>query len=116
MKCNTDRKHLTPRKRQQIFRKIFFGTALVVLGVVLTVLISGVQSKVNAADNYYKYYTDITVMPGDSLYEYSLEYGEHYSSSTKFIDEVCNINYIEADDIKAGMTLIIPYYSTELKY
>lgn len=112
---NKKKSGLTPRQRQIIFRKTASVISVFVLGFVLAMLISGFNSRVNASDKYYKYFKSIEVQPGDTLYGYSVEYGDHYDSKDKYIKEVCSINYIKADDLKAGMNLVIPYYSTELK-
>lgn len=114
-KTNKNSKRLSPRQRQLLFRRFATIISVFILGFVLAMIISGINNRVNASDKYYKYFTSIEVHPGDTLYGYALEYGDHYDTKEKFIKEVCNINYIEADDIKAGMNLIVPYYSTELK-
>lgn len=120
MKKNVKRSNksikITPRQRQMIFRKAFTIVSVFIIGFVLAMIISGLNSRVKASDNYYKYYKSIEVHPGDTLYDYSIEYGDHFESREKFIKEVCSINYINADDIKSGMNLIIPYYSTEYIY
>lgn len=70
----------------------------------------------SSANDGYKYYTSITVGVGESLWEISGNYMDeaHYDSKKDYIAEVCSINHLkEADDITAGQTLIVPYYSSE---
>ena len=65
----------------------------------------------------YKYYKTYTVENGDSLRRIAKDnMSEHYSSVDKYVSEVVSINHIvSASDIYVGQTLIIPYYSSEVK-
>ena len=55
--------------------------------------------------------------PGDSLWEVADAYYElGYDDHAEYIDEILFINHIkDADDITSGDTLVIPYYSYEIK-
>ena len=68
-------------------------------------------------DISYKYFTNIQVDAGDTLWSIADEYayGEHYASNKEYIAEVKRINKLIGDDIIAGQYLIIPYYSSEFK-
>ncbi len=106
---------LTPRQKQVVTRKLGLLLSTLMIAVVLSVFVSGLGSKAKAADNYHKYYTSIAIMPGDTITEYYNTYGEHYKNSSDYIEEVCMINSIDADDLKAGNYIIVPYYSLEVK-
>lgn len=56
----------------------------------------------------YKYYKSIQIEPGDTLYDLATK----YSVDTKaFVSEVIFINSLDnANDIKSGEYIIIPYY------
>ena len=68
-------------------------------------------------DISYKYFTNIQVDAGDTLWSIADEYadGEHYASNKEYIAEVKRMNKLKGDDIIAGQYLIIPYYSSEFK-
>jgi len=103
----------TPRQKQMIFRRFLLAFMTLLIALTIGMFASGMFFKVKAADNYKKYYKSIEVHPGDTLSMYALTYGEHYRSYEDFIDEVCVINSIEEDGLKAGNHIIVPYYSTE---
>lgn len=64
---------------------------------------------------YYKYYTNIEIQPGDTLWDLADEYLEHYESKEIYIREVSRLNAIKDGKIISGQNLIMPYYSTEYK-
>lgn len=63
----------------------------------------------------YKYYTDICVECGDTLWSIAQEHmTKEYKSIASYIREVQEINHI-GSVIQYGQHLTIPYYSEELK-
>lgn len=112
---HNDKNRLTPRQKQKIMRRIsmILGSIAIVLIIMLSVKETALNSK--AADTYNKYYTSIEVKPGDTISEFYRIYGERYENSAKFYEEVSMINDIDVDCISAGMYVIIPYYSQEVK-
>jgi hypothetical protein len=64
---------------------------------------------------YYKYYTNIEIQPGDTLWDLADGYLEHYDSKETYIQEVSQLNSIRDGKIISGQNLIMPYYSTEYK-
>ncbi len=110
------------RERIQRLRRERRRKALTVLSVsaaaaamVLICFLSYGSIRTNANTGF-KYYTSITVEPGDSLWELAGEYmdGEHYADRNSFISEVRHINRLDDENgIVTGQTLIIPYYSSE---
>ncbi len=109
------------RRRRELRLKL---TKLFLMFVLVLVAVFGVQSIsaiAHAAGNEepsYKYYTQITVESGDTLWSIAKEHmdEEHYSGVNAYIKEVCTINGCKADSIKSGQNLIIPYYSAEYVY
>ncbi len=97
---------------------IFVFTICLIVGMVISYhsIISFAETDTNADDLSFKYYTEIEVEYGDSLWSIAGEYaGDHYKTSLEYIKEVKNINHLHADVIKEGQKLIIPYYSSEFK-
>jgi len=106
-------------------RKAQLKGRFLLLAIIITVLLvaSGFFGKYIAKaqsteeSTNYKYYTQITVSYGDSLWTIAEEnMSNEYKSEQAYIKEVIAINNItNADSIIEGQTLIIPYYSTTLK-
>lgn len=71
----------------------------------------------NAEENrpeYRRYYTSVEIKKGDSLWSIASTYREGSGMSTKeYLRELKNINQIIADDIQAGDSITIVYYSDE---
>lgn len=111
------------RKQNRIKRDFVRKTAIAgfacVLGVFIAFSVNVFSADVKAEDNaqLHKYYTFYTVEPGDSLWEVADAYYElGYDDHAEYIDEILFINHIkDADDITSGDTLVIPYYSYEIK-
>lgn len=96
------------------------GIFTVCLVLTLGMLFGGILAKArnaSAADTvYYKYYTNVEVQPGDTLWELAGMYmGEHYESRDAYIEEVKELNRLTSSQIISGRSLILPYYSTEYK-
>ena len=109
-------------RRQRIFRRqfailIFFLTIIIVFCIFLgTTLMTGAQSDEYAPE--FKYYTTITVHEGDTITKLAEKYysDNHYDNMNNYIYEICTLNRIgDKDNVKAGESLIMPYYSTEFK-
>ena len=90
---------------------VIFIAAL--LGIALVLMLFGViRTQAAPAEPSYKYYTSIQVQSGDTLWGIADTYmTEEYTGVSAYIDEICSINHITADDIHAGQYLTIPYYS-----
>ena len=63
----------------------------------------------------YKYYTEIKVKYGDTLWSIAGKYvDEEFNTRTSLVKEIKSINHISnEDEILVGQMLIIPYYSSE---
>lgn len=105
------------RMRQMVFRRIALLISIFICSILFSFFASKILSNAQDTDSvtYYKYYTSIIVYPGDTLTSIAEEYGDHFESVQKYIDEVKFSNNLFDDNITAGMSLIVPYYSTEFK-
>lgn len=66
-------------------------------------------------DNY-KYYTNIQLQAGDSLWAIADRYmTDEYKNHQAYIDELVEINQLITYKVDAGTWLVVPYYSSELK-
>ncbi|MBQ7765688.1 MAG: LysM peptidoglycan-binding domain-containing protein [Lachnospiraceae bacterium] len=111
------------RKQKRMKRDFMRKSAIVgfacALGILFAFSMNIFSSNVKAEDDgrLHKYYTFYTVEPGDSLWEVADEFYElGYDNHEDYIDEIMFINHIkDANDITSGDTLVIPYYSYEIK-
>lgn len=100
-------------------RRFYIVSFSFVLGIILA-FSSGFFCKDIKAENnelLHKYYTSYKVETGDSLWTIAdSNYDLGYDNHAEYINEVISINHLkDADDIISGETLIIPYYSYEIK-
>lgn len=98
-------------------RKICFIAVAIVVIVALGVLF-GTSIQVFARDNgaptLHKYYTSICIEEGDTLWDIAGEYVQNIGMSRQaYIDEVCKLNGICADEIYAGDYIVVMYYGVE---
>lgn len=100
-------------------RKSYFAGFLVAIFVLLSaILLTGfsIQAEERTDNIRNKYFTSITVEENDTLWSIATEYRtEEYNGIDKYIDEIKSINNLNSDTIKTGDTLIVPYYSDEIK-
>ena len=104
------------RRKQQIRRRIFTMIATICVIVFCAVSYHGIRSLASSGDDQlkFKYYTQVTVAYGETLWDLSDDYidYEEYKDKTEYVEEVQSINHlVEEDTIRAGQTLIVPYYS-----
>ena len=108
-------------RRQREVRKhivLFLFTICLIIGMVISYhsIVSHAESRTEAENISFKYYTEIEVDYGDSLWSIANVYADnHFCSTRTYIQEVKNINHLKGDVIKEGQKLIIPYYSNEFK-
>jgi len=111
------RQYVNYRRRQLVFRRCVLLLSILVLSVAFSFGASKLIT--NATDlgdvQYYKYFTSVTVYPGDTLTSIAEEHLDNYDSIETYINEVKETNHLRDDKIIAGNVLIIPYYSTEFK-
>ena len=108
------------RKREQRRRMRSIALSIAVILTLVGVCVCsyrGISSKASDDSQVaYKYYTDVIVKGGDSLWtiaDRQIDY-EQYRSKQAYIDEVCCINSLyDGSEIRPGQRLIVPYYSTE---
>lgn len=108
------------RIRRERRRKILVMSAAVAATLCMVVICAVLCGSIKAnASSGYKYYTDIVVEPGDSLWALAEEYVDydHYRDIHCYINEVRSINHLEEESgLTAGQILIVPYYSAEYIY
>lgn len=101
------------RKTAKAFLTVFAAVCMVLICV-----ISYGSIRSNASSGF-KYYKQVTVEAGESLWEIAGKYADsdYYKNRNSYIAEVQRINHLDADGrLEAGQSLIIPYYSAEFIY
>lgn len=70
-----------------------------------------------AHENIYRYYENIEIQSGDTLWEIAEDYMDtaYYTSLTEYMNEIMTVNGMVSDRLVSGQKLIIPYYSEELR-
>jgi len=108
------------KKRNRELRNHIITAILTLLLIIsLTLTLGSFLSKASGKNDNtdYKYYTCIVIEKGATLYTIAAQYmGNHYSGADDYTKEVMSINNLESDQIIAGQSLIIPYYSAQLVF
>lgn len=104
------------RRKQQIRRRVFTMITTICVIVFCAVSYQGIRSLASSGEDQlkFKYYTQVTVAYGETLWDLSDDYinYDEYKNKKEYIAEVQSINHLaEEDSIRAGQTLIVPYYS-----
>ncbi len=105
------------RRQRETRRKVMMFIISVCLIAVCTVSYRSIKSSANSGeDMLFKYYTNIAVQSGDTLWNIADEYmdANQYKDKNAYIAEVRSINHIGEDDLLySGQHITIPYYSSE---
>lgn len=106
------------RRRRQLQRRIvtMLATICVIAFCAVSLSYHGIRSLASSGEDQlkFKYYTQVTVAYGETLWDLSDDYIDYdeYKNKKEYIAEVQSINHLaEEDSIRAGQTLIVPYYS-----
>lgn len=101
----------TKQKRRSVYPVIIYlAAAALAAGILIGANLH--QTKAEDSAPLYKYYTSYEIREGDSLWSIAEEYRDAAAQSVRgYIDEVCAINHLSSEEIRAGETICIPYYS-----
>ena len=107
------------RRKQQLTRNI----CMIIFSVILILILSvggfaiGSKAQDNSSVILYKYYTNIEVEYGQTLWDIAEQYfcKEKYDNYNHYIYELMYLNGLYDENISAGSYLIVPYYSAEFK-
>lgn len=99
-------------------RTLLFSVVAIVLGVILTFSVLGTNAKAsdsNQATETYKYYKELYIESGDTLWGIAAEHTDgSVKEITSYIEEVREINSINKyETLKSGTYITVPYYSSE---
>ncbi|MBQ8625040.1 MAG: LysM peptidoglycan-binding domain-containing protein [Agathobacter sp.] len=104
---------LSRREAQVRAQKCFI--VLTIIFIIVLGFLFGTSMQVFAGDNgtptLSKYYKSICIEAGDTLWDIAGEYVKDVDvSRQEYIDEVCELNGICADEIYAGEYIVVVYY------
>lgn len=108
----------TLRRQREIRRKCLMAVMSICLILVCAVSYHAIQTTASTGEEElnFKYYTNITVEKGETLWDIADKYidYEEYDNKMEYIAEVQSINHLNNKDaIRAGQHLIVPYFSNE---
>ena len=108
------RRNISLNKRRVIQLLSLFLISFLIIGVFA--VNTKASSNADRAQKY-KYYTQIRIEYGDSLWSIAEQYMDRTEyNRASYIAEIKSINHIKDNDfIQEGKNLIIPYYSYEIK-
>ena len=94
--------------RYRINNRVRF-TLFVVLVILFITTFANFALGLNTADSAtYVEYTEVKVMSGDTLWSIADTYMDDHSDIRRSVYELCKINEINASQLQAGMTLLVP--------
>lgn len=105
-------------RQRALRRRVMMVLATICLIMVCAVSYHSIKSSANTGEEelYFKYYTNVTVSYGDTLWtlaEHYIDYNQYEDKET-YLAEVKSINHLDEElSIRAGQSLILPYYSNE---
>ena len=106
------------RRQREIRRRCLVFAMTLCLIAVCTISYHALQTTASTGREVvnFKYYTNITIQYGETLWDIADEYIDYneYKNKSTYIEEVKNINHLDDNcAITAGQHLIVPYFSTE---
>ena len=101
-------------KRKMILLIVLTLVVIFVIGMGFGSMIT--RAKEPAAPAMYKYYANVEIQDGDTLWDLAGDYMDaaHYENRVDYINEVMTINGMHDTCLIEGRKIILPYYSDEL--
>ena len=106
------------RRTKQIIERVLLTICLIaLLAIGSSAILTKATTTEEAKNVYYKYYTQIEIQDGDSLWDLAGKYMENgpYKSRNDYMNEVVEINQLSSTTIIKGQHLLVPYYEASFK-
>ena len=106
------------RRTKQIIERVLLTICLIaLLAIGSSAILTKATTTEEAKKVYYKYYTQIEIQDGDSLWDLAGKYMENgpYKSRNDYMNEVVEINQLSSTTIIKGQHLLVPYYEASFK-
>lgn len=103
------------RERRKIcIAALLTAAAVFFMGVVCGSLFA--KASEQTGDSAQKYYANIEIQPGDTLWEIAGTYMDsHYANRTEYLNELMSLNHMSDSLIVSGQKIIVPYYADGTK-
>ena len=100
------------KKRQKRTRsKIYLAALLLFVSFSFYLMVFGVVGAKAQSDVKQKYYTSITVQPGDSLWEIAETYAPEYGDIRDYVRQLKVLNGLNhSENLLPGQSLLVIYY------
>ena len=92
---------------------IFVSLAVIIFISISSILIVNAAEQNNQSSH--KYYTSIVINSSDTLWDIAQEYNSGSCDIRTYINDIKKLNNMTSDTIYAGQSLIVYYYSDEVK-
>ena len=106
------------RRQREIRRKCFTFLMTFCLIVICAISYHSINTSAHTTDEEtnFKYYTSITVAYGETLWDIADEYISGYDiDKNDYIAEVSALNNLSKDEIHAGQSIVVAYYTKDVK-
>ena len=103
------------KRTKQIIERVLLTICLIALFAIgSSATLTKATTTEEAKNVYYKYYTQIEIENGDSLWEIAGRYMEHgpYETRNDYMNEVVKLNQLSNTTIIKGQHLVVPYYES----
>lgn len=112
------KKHARVRRTKLMIQRILLTVCIIAL---LAICSSAILTKATTSEEaekvYYKYYKQIEIQEGDSLWSLAGEYMKNgpYDSRKEYMNEVAELNQLTSTKLLKGHNLIVPYFEDVYK-
>jgi cell division protein YceG involved in septum cleavage len=107
-------------RARTVYRERKLISIIAVLAISLVILLcTGIRVFASAGEDnrvVHKYYTNIQVEQGDTMWDLADRYIDGYDIDKQdYIDEMCKLNHLENGNIHSGDYLVVAYYTYDVK-
>ena len=95
-------------KRYKIKNRFRFITFVTVMMLIVSFAVSGLFNTIKAQSVKEQEYVEVSVEAGDTLWQLAKTYGSGNCDVRELVYNICQVNHIKAEDLRAGQTILIP--------
>ena len=95
-------------KKYKIKNRFRFITFVTVMMLIVSFAVSGLFNTIKAQSVKEQEYVEISVEAGDTLWQLAKTYGSGNCDVRELVYNICQVNHIKAEDLRAGQTILIP--------
>ncbi len=95
-------------KKYKIKNRFRFITFVTVMMLIVSFAVSGLFNTIKAQSVKEQEYVEVSVEAGDTLWQLAKTYGSGNCDVRELVYNICQVNHIKAEDLRAGQTILIP--------